>query len=407
MISISNALEQIRNTVESHAVSPQKLLSSVGMTLARDVLADLDSPPHDKSVMDGYAVQSSDIQAGRRDLVVTETIVAGSSPQQPVEPGCAARIMTGAPLPHGADAVVMIEKTSQIEGTDPPQVRIDIPQLSPGHHMMSRGKNYRSGDVVLKQGHQIRAADIGLLAEVGHDVVDVYRQPTIAVLPTGDELVDVQQLPGPAQIRNSNGPLLVALNRANGFEVDALDIGRDDPAQLKRLVEQGLQKDVLLLSGGVSAGMLDLVPQVLADCGVEQVFHKVAVKPGKPIWFGRWASGLHHCYVFGLPGNPVSSLVGYHLFVRYAIQCMFQQADRQRWSYAELGDNHQTRGNRPTFWPGKINADSGTTRRVTPLPWNGSSDLRALGQADCLIHFPLEKEDWRAGDVLEIWPLTR
>ncbi|MCH2181675.1 MAG: molybdopterin molybdotransferase MoeA [Mariniblastus sp.] len=407
MIPIATALEQIRNTVQPWPVVSQDLISSVGMVLARDVLADIDSPPHHKSVMDGYAVRSSDIQAGCRELVVTETIVAGSSPQQSVKAGCAARIMTGAPLPEGADAVVMVEKTSEVAGAKPPQVRIDLSQIAPGHHTMSRAENYRSGDVVLSRGHQIRAADIGLLAEVGCDPVEVYRQPTIAVLPTGDELVKVDQQPGPAQIRNSNGPMLVALNQAQGLAVEALDIGRDDPAQLKRLVEQGLQKDVLLLSGGVSAGMLDLVPKVLAECGVEQVFHKVAVKPGKPIWFGQWSAGTHTCYVFGLPGNPLSSLVGYHLFVRYAIQCMFEQADQQRWSGAQLVNDHQTRGNRPTFWPGKIQVDSGMTRHVATLPWNGSSDLRALGQADCLVHFPLEKNEWQAGEPVEIWPLER
>ena len=405
MISISTALGHIQATVHPRPIQQTSLLSSVGKVLASDVVADLDSPPHNKSVMDGYAVRSADINAGQLDLVVTETIVAGSCPQQAVQPGCAARIMTGAPLPSGADAVVMIEDTKILSGSETSKVRIDLTRIKPGQHTMQRANNYRCGDLVLEKGHQVRAADIGILAEVGQAKVDVYTQPRVAVLPTGDELVEVNQLPGPAQIRNSNGPMLVALNQAMGFAVEPLEIGRDNEEQLRQQVQLGLQSDILLMSGGVSAGMLDLVPKVLADCGVEQIFHKVAVKPGKPIWFGQRVQDSHISYVFGLPGNPVSSLVGYHLFVRQAIRCMFEQTEHPRCRRAVLATDHQTRGNRPTFWPGKIVVDSQTTRHVVPVQWNGSSDLRALCSSDCLILFPVEKHDYQANEAVEIWPL--
>jgi molybdopterin molybdotransferase len=406
MIPISTAFDHIQATVHPRPLESTPLTSAVGKILATDVHADMDSPPHNKSVMDGYAVRASDVNSGRLELNVVETIVAGSWPQQTVEPGCAARIMTGAPMPQGADCVVMIEKTTEVQGTSSPRVEIGLTEITEGHHMMPRATNFSRGDKVFEKGHPIQPSDVGLLAEVGQVVVDVYKPPTVAVLPTGDELVSAEELPGPAQIRNSNGPMLVAMNQSLGFPVHALGVGRDDEAQLRQLVEKGLQSDILILSGGVSAGMLDLVPKVLANCGVEEVFHKVAVKPGKPIWFGQRLQDGHRTYVFGLPGNPVSSLVGFHLFVRHAIACMFEKSSQQRYRRAVLTADHQTRGNRPTFWPGKLTTNSLASRQVQPIAWNGSSDLRALGAADCLIHFPLEKQDYMTNDEVDIWPLS-
>lgn len=405
MIPISNAFDHIQATVKPQPSESATLSSAVGKRLATDVHSDMDSPPHNKSVMDGYAIRASDIHSGQRELNVVETIVAGSWPQKKVEPGCAARIMTGAPMPEGADCVVMIEKTTEIRDTGSHRVRIELTEIVEGHHMMRQAANFSCGDKVYEQGHQIQPSDIGLLAEVGQVAIEVYKPPTVAVLPTGDELVDANRLPGPAQIRNSNGPMLIAMNHALGLPVHALAVGRDDETQLRQLVETGLQNDILILSGGVSAGMLDLVPKVLTDCGVKEVFHKVAVKPGKPVWFGQRLQDGHRTYVFGLPGNPVSSLVGFHLFVRHAINCMFGQPHRQRYRRAILTADHQTRGNRPTFWPGKQILDTLVSRQVQPIPWNGSSDLRALGAADCLIHFPLEKQNYEIDDEVDIWPL--
>ncbi len=403
MISISEAWDHIESNVVPQPIHNTNLLSATGHILANDVIADVDSPPHDKSIMDGYAVRAADLYAGQLELDVIETIVAGSCPQISLRPGTAARIMTGAPLPPGADAVVMVEQTEIVSDTD--RVKFHVTDLKAGQHTMRRADNYHSGEVLFKKGHRVRPADIGLLAEVGQSEVSVYRQPRVAVLPTGNELVDVQQIPGPAQIRNSNGPMLTALNQANATEVRVLEVGRDEESALRAQVNIGLQHDILLLSGGVSAGMLDLVPKVLTDCGVQKIFHKIAVKPGKPIWFGRRVQDSHTCYVFGLPGNPVSSLVGYHLFVRHAIDCMFEQIPRQRWRCARLANDHHTRGNRPTFWPGRIVVDSKSTRYVIPEQWNGSSDLRTLGSSDCLIHFPVEKHDYHAEEEVEIWPL--
>ena len=265
---------------------------------------------------------------------------------------------------------------------------------------MAKASCFASGDGIFPPRHKIRPLDIGLLAEVGADQFPVYDCPSAAVIPTGNELVKASQIPGPGQIRNSNGPMLVQLLESIGCSVNYPGIARDDESDLRAKIERGLQNDLLVLSGGVSAGTMDLVPKILNESGVEQVFHKVRVKPGKPIWFGIRRREDRPTYVFGLPGNPVSSLVGLHLFVRAAIERMTgKQQCRPVTLAAILTKSHVARGDRPTWWPGRwVNQDPESVRRtVEPLDWHGSSDLRALGRADCLVFFPAEIETFPQG----------
>ncbi len=246
-----------------------------------------------------------------------EEVTAGQVPQAPLQPGLATRIMTGAPVPAEAEAVVMVEQTQTSSDADGIEwVEIAEVRLPESGNIMLQGTSLRAGEVILSAGRTIRPLEIGLLAEVGRHQVQVSLVPSVAILSTGNELVDVDQSPQAGQIRNSNGPLLNALVQRAGAKPVPLGIGRDDLDDLRQLVAQGLQEDVLVLSGGVSAGVLDLVPQVLQELGVEQVFHKVDLKPGKPLWFGVNADT--QTLVFGLPGNPVSSLVCCELFVRPA-----------------------------------------------------------------------------------------
>lgn len=400
MIPIAEAFRLIKETVVPLGTEKVPLANAVGRVLASDVASDVDSPPHDKSVMDGYAVIASDIQAGKTKLKIVETIVAGSWPEKPIANGQASRIMTGAPLPAGADAVVMIEMT---ESTGDEEVEIKLDSLESDKHVMRKASSLAKGKTVFVAGHQIRPTDIGLLAEVGAHEVSVYMQPKISVLPTGDELVDSSEVPGLGQIRNSNGPMLVAMAQAIGLSVTDLGIGRDNESDLQAAVERGLQSDVLILSGGVSAGMLDLVPGILQKLGVEQVFHKVAVKPGKPLWFGVLKRGDSQTYVFGLPGNPVSSLVGFRIFVRTAINMLMNKPDPKPQSVkAELAFAHDVRGNRPTYWPGRWVASPTETRKVEPVIWQGSSDLRALGVAEVLILLSCEPSHHPAGEIVDV-----
>lgn len=404
MIPIAEAFRLIKETVTPLSTETVPLSQAVGRVLASDIASDVDSPPHDKSVMDGYAIRSADIVSEGTELAVVETIVAGAWPEKSIGSGESARIMTGAPLPKGADAVIMIEQT---ESSSDDAVKINVDSVESGKHIMRKASSLSTGRTVFNAGHQVRPTDIGLLAEVGAHEVSVYKKPSIAVLPTGDELVSSAEIPGLGQIRNSNGPMLVAMNRGLGLEVNDLGIGRDNESDLQAAIERGLESDVLILSGGVSAGLLDLVPGILQKLGVRQVFHKVAVKPGKPLWFGVLEKDQSRTYVFGLPGNPVSSLVGFRVFVRTAINLMMNLPSPEPQSVkAELAVAHDVRGNRPTYWPGRWVSSATETRKVEPIGWQGSSDLRALGSAEVLIMLASEPSHHPAGEIVDVYQLA-
>ncbi len=409
MISIDAAFDMLLEAVQPLSTENVPLSECAGRYLANSVLSDVDSPPHDKSVMDGIAVQAADINNGTRQLRVIETIAAGGWPKQKIESGQCSRIMTGAPMPEGADSVVMVELIEFDESESLASIELD--QLKPGQHAMQRAATLSKGQVVFEEGHCIRPTDIGLLAETGNSSVWVGGEPTIAVLPTGDELVDCKQIPERGMIRNSNGPMVAAMSRAIGLPTTSLGIGRDDEAKLRDLVNEGLEHDILILTGGVSAGEFDLVPKVLEQSGVKNIFHKVAVKPGKPIWFGTLTRESSTTYVFGLPGNPVSSLVGFQLFVKTAIRKLKGAVQTAPKSYtARLAKSHEARGNRPTYWPGRWVESDSVERIAEPLGWQGSSDLNALGQADLLIHFPVDQENrakaFAEGSEVQVFPLS-
>ncbi|MEE2685136.1 MAG: gephyrin-like molybdotransferase Glp, partial [Planctomycetota bacterium] len=353
MISVEEALELILEKVPTRPTELVPLEALTGRVLAEEITSDLDSPPHDKSMVDGYAVQRNDLAKLPVTLGVQEEVTAGEVPRSSLQPGHATRIMTGAPVPCGADAVVMVEQTSTSTDTAGLEwVTIAEVQLPDSGNIMPQGTSLRAGEVVLKPGRTIRPLEIGLLAEVGRHQVQVSEIPSVAVLSTGNELVNVDQSPQPGQIRNSNGPMLGSLASRAGAHVVSLGIGRDRMDDLRQAISRGLQEDVLVLSGGVSAGVVDLVPQVLQELGVEQVFHQVALKPGKPLWFGVAATG--QTLVFGLPGNPVSSMVCFELFVRPALQAL-SGGDPQGLEQTEatLHEAFHKRASRPTFFPSR------------------------------------------------------
>jgi molybdopterin molybdotransferase len=321
----------------------------LGLVLAADVAADLDVPPYDKSMMDGYAVRCADLPEGRGVLRVLEEITAGRTPRHPVGAGESSRIMTGAPIPAGADAVVVVERTQLLDGG---RVQVEDRPPQVGQNILRRGQEMRAGEVVLPAGTLLRPQEIGLLATMGRARVGVVPPPRVAVLSTGDELVEASETPGPGQIRNSNGPMLLALAVRAGAVARSLGIARDRLDSLRPRIEEGLRDDVLILSGGVSAGVLDLVPGVLADAGVVAHFHKVAMKPGKPVLFGSRDASGRRTLVFGLPGNPVSALACFALFVRPALRRLAGHAEAgPRTVPAALAEDFPYRTDRPTFHP--------------------------------------------------------
>lgn len=412
MITVREALEAVLAVAHPLSACDVPLEAALGRCLAEQVTSDVDSPPHDKALVDGYAVVSSDFALSGaptetpRELEVLEEVVAGAVPTRPVGPGAATRIMTGAPIPPGADAVVMVEDSELISTQ---RVRVRTPAVKPSQNILPRAVAMKRGDIVLTAGagespRWLRPADIGLLAEVGRETVRVIRQPQAAILSTGNELVQAGQTPGPGQIRNSNSPMLVAQVQSAGAAPRNLGIARDERDELRRLISAGLTADVLILSGGVSAGVLDLVPGVLAELGVRQVFHKVNLKPGKPLWFGVREDGDHvarSTLVFGLPGNPVSSLVCFELFVRPALRRLAgEDVTTLATTTARLTREFTHRGNRPTYHPARLVAGEAPT--VTPVAWQGSADLRALAEANALIHFAAEDRLFPAGQEVEV-----
>jgi molybdopterin molybdotransferase len=368
---------------------------AVGLVLAEDVSSDLDMPPYDKALMDGYAVRSADVPEGRGTLTVVEEVTAGRTPTRPVGAGQAARIMTGAPLPEGVDAVVMVERT---RNQGPGRVEIDDHGLRPGQNIQRQGQEMRRGEPVLASGAVLRPQEFGLLATVGRTSVAAHPRPSVAITSTGDELVEASQVPGPGQIRNGNGSMLVAQVARAGGVPRSLGIGHDRVESLKNLVAQCLGSQVLILSGGVSAGKLDLVPGVLQELAVQAHFHKVEMKPGKPVLFGTRAETL----VFGLPGNPVSALVCFELFVRPALRRLAGHADAgPALVQAALREDFAYRTDRPTYHPARLHpAENGWS--VQPVPWFGSPDLRSLTRANCFVLFPTGDHLHRAGQAYAV-----
>jgi molybdopterin molybdotransferase len=396
MLTVAEAQLQVLQRARPQAPQVQPLTSaSIGLVLAENITSDIDMPPYDKALMDGFAVRSADIPEGRGELAVIEEVTAGQTPQLPLGPGQATRIMTGAPLPEGADAVVMVERTRPLANE---RVQIEDRPIRPGLNILGKAREMRRGEIVLTAGSPLRPQEFGVLATVGRTAVQVYPRPEVAVLCTGDEIVEASQVPGPGQIRNGNGPMLVAqVGRAGGIP-RSLGIGRDRLDSLRPLVEEGLQADILVLSGGVSGGKLDLVPGVLQELGVQAHFHKVEMKPGKPVLFGTCGGKL----VFGLPGNPVSALVCFELFVRPAIRQLMGQADpAPRMVQAILRQDFGYKTDRPTYHPATLTAENGRWQ-VQPVPWFGSPDLRGLIPANAFVLFPPGEHQHRAGQVFSV-----
>ena len=405
MLSVEEASTAILQRAEIRAATRRGIVEACGLVLAEDVASDVDSPPHDKAMVDGYALIAADLGGESTQLRVLEEVTAGNVPTQTVLAGTATRIMTGAPIPHGANAVVMVEQTRSTTASGQETVTIDATSLAVGANILPRATSLQKDDTVLTSGHLLRPMEIGLLAEVGRAEVEVVPAPRVAVLATGDELVPASESPDNGQIRNSNGPLLQALvTRAGGIPRD-LGIARDQPDALRDKISLGLSEDILLLSGGVSAGVLDLVPAALAAAGVEQVFHKVQLKPGKPLWFGCLFEKHQPRLVFGLPGNPVSSLVCFELFVRPAIARMSgHPASQPHHRRGVLTRGHRQTGNRPTYFP-SILSEEDNRLTVSPIDWRGSADQRSLVTANGLALFPAGERDYRVGDSVLTIPL--
>lgn len=399
MLTVDEARSAVLDRAALLPARRTRLAEALGLTLAEDVAADIDLPPFDKALVDGYAVRAAELAALGGRLTLGEEIPAGQAPSRPLGPGEAAAIMTGAPLPEGADAVVMIERTRR----DGQVVVVDGPDAKPGQNRLSRGRELRQGDVVLRLGERLNPVRLGLLASVGRSEVLVHPRPRVAVVPTGDELVEPGQVPGPAQIRNSNATVLAALASVCQTEAESFPIARDEPETLRQALARGLDYDVLAITGGVSAGNRDLVPETLERLGVARVFHKLRLKPGKPLWFGVGPARGDRpgALVFGLPGNPVSGVVGFLLFVRPALAALAGRPElAPRITRHALARPFAQRGDRAAYHPARLAGPEGD-QTVDPLDWAGSADLRSVAAADGFAAFAPGDRVYQPGEVVD------
>lgn len=398
MLEVSAALEIVLAHSDSLGSENGPLSGAVlGRVIAEDVLSDIDSPPYAKSIMDGYAVRSAGTKVGAM-LTVIEEVAAGRTPSRTVNSGEATRVMTGAPIPDGADAVIPYEETELIGNV----VKLNQ-AIASGQYVLQKGREMKAGERVVPAGTAITPAAIGLLSAVGRTAARIVPSPRLTIISTGDELVEPSQRPGPSQIRNSNGSMLLALAAESGASASYLGIARDEPAALRALVSEALDSaDVVLLSGGVSAGKFDFVPDVLHELGMKAHFHKIRMKPGKPLLFGTREKTL----VFGLPGNPVSSFVCFHLFVRPALRKMGGHAiPGPMFVNVLLAADLKTRNDRPTYLPGRLEiTKEGWRARGTA--WFGSADLRGLLDTNALIRVDAGDVALPAGSMVATLPLN-
>ena len=393
MMPVEEALEIVLREAPALPDEAVALDDALSRVLAEDVVSDLDLPPFDRAAMDGYALRAKDVVAAPAALDVIGEVRAGQWPDLTVGPGQAARIMTGAPLPPGADSVKQVEKTQPLD-----EFRVTIlSAVAEGANVAPRGSEVRAGDVVLARGRVIDPAAIAVLASSGKARVRVARRPVVALLVTGDEIVEVSATPAPGQIRNSNGPAVAAQARLAGAEVRILGVVPDRQEAIAEALRAGLAADVLVVSGGVSAGDYDLVEPALLELGATFLFTKVAIKPGAPLVFGRCGETL----VFGLPGNPVSAQVTFDLFVRPALLKMqgARVLDRPRVAVELLGPV-KNRSGRKSHVPARVRLEGG--RLVArPVRSMGSGDLTAHARANALVVIEAERPQVAAGETAE------
>jgi molybdopterin molybdotransferase len=396
-LSVTDAQKCILESVNKLDIETVGLEHSLGRVLAEDVRANRDIPPYDVSAMDGYAVRSADLSRIPAILKVIEDIKAGDMPVKTVQAGQCARIMTGAPLPHGADAVIRVEDTLASSDNN---VQINV-AAKPGNDIRRRGEGMRNGDVVLNAGIEITPGVTGVLATVKSAQVRVYRRPRVAILSTGNELEDIDDPVDPDKIPNSNSYALMAQVQALGIEPDLLGIARDDPAELEEYLQRGLRFDVLLVSGGTSVGVHDYVRPVIESLGVQMKFWRVAMKPGHPAAFGIKSSPTSNdsdVFIFGLPGNPVSSMVCFEEFVAPALRCMMGHARLQRRTItARLTHNLKHQPGRTEFVRVILGKEQGSYI-ATSTGAQGSGMLLSMARADGLMVVPADSKGVPKGE---------
>lgn len=385
-------LERVASARHNPAKERIPLSQALGRILASDILADRDMPPTARSVRDGFALRAADTP-GR--LRVLGEIRAGEPAHLGLEPGTAIEIMTGAPMPPHADAVVMVEHVTR-DGD-----HVQVPTATSGQNFNAQGSEARSGEMLLPAGERLSYAAIALAASVGAVELEVYERPRVAILATGDEVVPFHVSPEPHQVRNSNAISLASQVTLAGAIPEILPTAPDRLEETISLVERGLTADLLLLSGGVSAGKYDVVETALHHLGATLFFDRVAIQPGQPLVFGRTGES----FFFGLPGNPLSTMVCFEVFARAAVDLLAGRCDAPLpLLEAALEKPFSHKPGLTRFLPALLSADGSSVRK---LSWTGSSDIAAAARANCFLVAEPAQPNYSAGDRVRILPLER
>ncbi len=398
MISVAEAIQIVRQQTAPLATERVRIEQTLGRVLAADVIADTDLPPFDRSQMDGYAVRAEDVSAVPARLRIVGESAAGKGWHNQLEEGQAVRIMTGAPVPAGADSVQQVELTTELKDGTVVELRETV---ETGRSIVKRGSEIKAGEVVLRAGTTINAAMMAVLAAFGYAQVEVFRKPRVAVLATGSELVPVDQKPGQDQIRDSNNYSISAYAELAGAVTERMPLTGDETSLLKdQITEAAKRCDLIVTSGGVSMGVYDLTKAALKELDAEIFFERVALRPGKPTVFARLPNGT---LVFGLPGNPVSVSVTFNLFARAALLAMQGTAEPAlKRETAVLARSVKGTADRESYLPAQLTSNDDAELVAFPLKWGGSSDFVAFALTTALVIVPANVKAIEAGSLVSV-----
>jgi molybdenum cofactor synthesis domain-containing protein len=398
MISVAEAIQIVKQQTRALACEQVELQNALGRVLGQEVVADSDLPPFDRSQMDGYAVRAEDVREAPARLRIVGESAAGRGWHHQLEEGQAVRIMTGAPVPAGADSVQQVELTVDLK--DGTVVEL-LESVETGRSIVPRGAEIKAGETVLNAGTTINAAMMAVLAAFGYSKVGVFRRPRVAVLATGTELVAVDQKPGQDQIRDSNNYSIGAYAELAGAVVERLPVAGDETSILKRQIAKAAKRsDMIVTSGGVSMGVYDVTKAALKELEAEIFFERVALRPGKPTVFARLPNGA---LVFALPGNPVSVSVTFNLFARTALRAMQGTAEPAlTWETAALAKSVKGTSERESYLPVQLTTNDDGQLIAFPLKWGGSSDFVAFAVASALAIVPANMKTIEAGSLVRV-----
>jgi molybdopterin molybdotransferase len=387
MLSFIEAQNIIKSYSRSFGTETVSIDDALGRVIAEDIFADRDYPPFNRSAMDGYAIRAEDLQNGVNSFYIVDTIYAGGGTNKILAPRECYKIMTGAAVPLSANAVIRKEDAEQ----DEDYVSFLVGDIKAFQNIARRGEDIKEGDLVLNRSGKCNAAVIGLLASVGKHNLLVESLPTVAVVTTGNEVIELGKEVSEVQIRNSNLFVLKALLKSWNIKPSYQDHAPDDPEKILSVLEKALQFDIVIINGGVSAGDADYIPSVLKQLGVEQLFHKVAIRPGKPFWCGRKGKTM----VFALPGNPLSCLVTFTLFIRHYLENCFGLVSSLL--SLPIAEERKQRVKLDEFFPVQI---KGHPSQFHPIPFNGSGDIRLGFEANAFAIHPADKAELKKGEII-------